>query len=483
MLTSEQPSYQQPNVNAILRLDSSSFVQELGLSGSLLCVTDEQILISSFTLDSQAVPRRLETKGNPQRLTYSKHLNKIIVVLDELSFERGATLEEPLMRRKLRPALQFIDPEENFTNTKVEAHVTAVGEPGDRVTSIMNWTPSDGTKHYEMIIIGIEADSPDTEHSSGRLLCMSAKQASSSAALDVKLKYAKKFPRQPIYSLCPYDISSLLVGAGNDLVMMHLDVGARKWQQVAKFALPSPAAALTTRGSLIYAATMHHSMEIIECIKGKLAMHSSDLQARNANSIIACDNGVAIVSSTSTNIRGGRITGFSAQATHRESQVIFQAELPLIANNLKAGFTLPPDDSSRQCVYASTLDGTMYYLTTLNQNEWRLLHFLECLINQGAIVTTRRRRRQRRANTEPPKPSPEDMHIHGEIVAQLLGRGTQWVRNLLKQETDTEDSLGEIPGSAEERQKVFSTLTQAVIGESEDPVAGVATWLRTLIRN
>ena len=142
MLTSEQPSYQQPNVNAILRLDSSSFVQELGLSGSLLCVTDEQILISSFILDSQAVPRRLETKGNPQRLAYSKHLNKIIVVLDELNFERGATLEEPLMKRKLRPALQFIDPEEKFqtSNTEVKAHVTAVGEPGDRFTSIMNWT-------------------------------------------------------------------------------------------------------------------------------------------------------------------------------------------------------------------------------------------------------------------------------------------------------------------------------------------------------
>jgi CPSF A subunit region len=485
VLSCEQPSYQQPNVNAILRLDSSSFVQELGLSRSLLCVTDEQILISSLMLDSQAVPRRLETKGNPQRLTYSKHLNKIIVVLDELNFERGATLEEPLMKRKLRPALQFIDPEEKFqtSDTEVKAHVTLVGEPGDRVTSIMNWTPSDGQKHYEMIIIGIEADAPDTEHSSGRLLCMSAKQAGLGADLDVKPKYVKKFPGQPIYSLCPYDISSLLVSAGNDLVMMHLDVGARKWQQIAKFALPSPAAALTTRGSLIYAATMYHSMEIIECIKGKLAMHSSDLQARNANSIIACHNGVAIMSSASTNIRGGRITGFSAQATHHESQVIFQADLPLVVNNLKAGFTLPPDDSSRQCVYASTLDGTMCYLTTLNQDEWRLLHFLECLINQGAIGVTHRRRRQRRANTEPPKPSPEDMHIHGEIVAQLLSRGTQWVRNLLREGTDTEDSLGEIPESAEERQKVFSTLAQAVIGESEDPVTGVVTWLRTLIRN
>ena len=435
-------------------------------------------------LDAQAIPRRLKTKGNPQRLTYSRHLNKIIVALDEVTFDGGGTLEHPLMKRRIRSAIQFIDPDQKITSpeTEVKAYVTWVGEPGDRITSIVNWTPSDGKKHYEMIVIGIEVDSPDTERSSGRLLCMSAKQAGSGAFLDVKPKYVKKFPGQPIYSLCPYDISSLLICAGNDLVMMHLDVGTRRWLQIAKFVLPSPAVALTTRGPLIYAATMHHSMEILECINGKLTMHSSELQARNTNSIIALENGAAIVSSTSTDINGGRITGFSAQTVHHESTVIFHADLPLMVNNLRAGYILPPGDSSRQCVYASTLDGTLYYLTTLNEDEWRLLHFLESLIKPGRLGVARRRRRQRKASVEPPKPAPEEMHIHGALVAEVLARGTQGLRNLLKQEIDDRHSLTEI-GSIEERQIQFHNLAQVVIGQSEDPTESVARWLKTLLRN
>jgi hypothetical protein len=454
------------------------------MSGSLLCITDEQILISSFMLDTQAIPRRLKTKGNPQRLTYSRHLNKIVVALDEVGFDGGGTLEHPLMKRKIRPALQFIDPDDLIASTtKVNERVTRVGEDGDRITSIINWTPSDGKKHYEMIVIGIEVESPDTDHSSGRLLCMSAKEAGAGALLDVKPKYSKKFPGQPIHSLCSYDISSLLVCAGINLLIMQLDIETRRWLQVANFVLPSPAVALTTRGSLIYAATMHHSMEILECIKGKLIMHSSDVQARNANSIITCENGAAILSSVSTNAKGGRITGFSPYNVHHESTVIFHADLPLMVNKLKPGYTLPSDDSPRQCIYASTLDGTMYYLTTLNQSEWQLLYFLQCLIKQGQLDVAVRRQRQRKASLEAPKPTPEDMHIHGEILSQLLWRGTEGLRNLLEQEIQVAPTLDEITESREERHNHFHMLTQAVVGDLADPVDGVTRWLRSLLRN
>ena len=482
-LTSEQPSYQQPSVNSLLRLDGSSFMQELGLSGSLFCITDNEILISSFILANQAIPRRLKTKGNPQRLAYSRHLNKIIVALDEVTFDGGGTLEHPLMKRKIRSAIQFVDPDQKVLSSNSELQAHAVGETDEKITSIINWTPSDGKKHYEMIVIGLEVDLPDTKHTSGRLLCLTAKQAGSSSFLEVKPKYVKKFPGQPIHSLLAYDISSLLVCAGNDLVMIQLDVGARVWSQVAKFVLPSPAVALTTWGPFIYAATMHHSMEILEWKKGKLSMHSSDLQARNANSIIACENGAAIVSFTSTDVKGGRITGFSAHPVNHESKIIFHVNLPLTVNNLKTGMTLPLDGSSRQCIYASTLDGTMYYLTTVNHDEWRLLHFLESMINHGRLGIARRRRRRRKGSVEPPTPTPEDMHIDGAVLAQVLGWGTHGLRHLLDEEINTENTAGDIPESVEERQKHFRTLAQEVIGESEDPAGSVARWLRALMQN
>jgi hypothetical protein len=348
----------------------------------------------------------------------------------------------------------------------------------------MNWTPSDGKKHYEMIVIGIEVDSPDTSHSSGRLLCMGAKEAGASALLDVKPKYSKKFPGQPIYSLCPYDISSLLVCAGTSLYVMQLDIETRRWLQVASVVLPSPAVALTTRGSLIYAATMHHSMEIYECTKGKLIMRSSDLEARTANSIATCDNGVAILSSVLTNANGGRITGFSAYNANRESEVIFHADLPLMVNKLKPGYTPPSDGSSRQSIYASTLDGTMYYLTTLNQSEWQLLYFLQCLIKHGQLGVAVCRQRMRKASPdEAPIPTPEDMHIQGDLLSQLLYSGTEGLRNLLEREIPVPPLLGEIAESREERHNHFRVLAQAVVGDLADPAGGVTHWLRGLLRN
>lgn len=454
------------------------------MSGSLLCVTNDQILISSLMLDTQAIPRRLKTKGNPQRLTYSRHLNKIIVALDEVSFDGGGTLEHPLMKRKLRPALQFIDPDENLaSSTEGDEHLTQLGEAGEKITSIMNWTPSDGKKHYEMIVIGIEIDSPDTEHSSGRFLCMNTKQVGPGTPLDLKPSYVKKFPGQPIHSLCSYDTSGLLICAGSNLFIMRMDFGTRRLLHVSKFPLPSPAVALTTRGPLIYAATMHHSMEILECVKGELIMHASDVQARCANSIIACDNGAAILSSISTDTKSGRITGFSVRTLQRESKVIFHADLPLMVNKLKRGYTLPSGDSSRQCVYASTLDGTMYYLTTLNRNEWQLLYFLKCLVTEGRVGVARHRRRQRKASLEQPRTAAEDMHVQGEILVQLLGQGTQGLRYLVEQESSGAHFTGELPESREERQTEFRTLAQAVIGDSEDPAGSVARWLRSLLRN
>ena len=454
------------------------------MSGSLLCITDQQILISSFMLDAQAVPRRLKINGNPQRLTYSRRLNKIVVGLDDVGIDRGNAVDHPLAERKVHPGIQFVDPDDLVaSSTEVNGVATRVGDSGDRITSIMNWTPSDGKKHYEMIVIGIEVDSPDTSHSSGRLLCMGVKEAGAGDLLDVKLKYSKKFPGQPIYSLCSYDMSSLLVCAGTNLYVMQLDIETKRWLQVASVVLPSPAVALTTRGSLIYAATMYHSMEIYECTKGKLVMRSSDLEARNANSIATCDNGAVILSSVCTNANGSRITGFSAYNTERQSEVIFHVDLPLMVNQLKLGYTRPSDGSSRQSIYASTLDGTMYYLTTLNQSEWQLLYFLQCLIKQGQFGVVARRQRLHKASPEAPKPNPEDMHIQGDLLSQLLYSGTEGLRNLLERATPVPPFLEGIAESRAERHNHFRVLAQAVVGDLADPAGGVTHWLRGLLRN
>ena len=481
LLISRQPSYQQPSINGVARIEGSPFLQDVGLSGSLVCVTDEQILISSFMLRSQAIPRRLETQGDPQRLTYSRHLNKLVIATDHVSFDGGGTLREPLMKRSLRPALQFIDPDAQASSASlVQAKPILIGDPGEQIKCIINWTPSDGKKHYEMFVVGTEIEAPDTSDCSGRLLCISAKVVKGNSSLDVKTKYVKKYPGQPIYSMCPYDKSSLLLCAGNDLVMLRLDLVTRKWAQVSTFILPSSATALTTRGTLIYATTMYHSLEILECVAGRIVMRSTDLRARNANSVVVCDNGIAIVSSTSTKEKGGRITGFSLRSDSKESQVNFHAALPLMVNHLRPGFTLPPDHSTHHCVYASTIDGTLYYLTTLSREEWQLLHFVESLIQEGRHDSPRLRHRRRKGAAGVSTPTSFDMHVRADTVAQFLANGSQQLKGLLMRGSNSRNN-SEASEAADYVQ--FRELSEAVIGQADDPIEGAVRWMRKLMRN
>jgi hypothetical protein len=154
-----------------------------------------------------------------------------------------------------------------------------------------------------------------------------------------------------------------------------------------------------------------------------------------------------------------------------------------MVSKLKPGYTPPSDGSSRQSIYASTLDGTMYYLTTLNQSEWQLLYFLQCLIKQGQLGVAVRRQRMRKASPEAPKPTPEDMHIQGDLLSQLLYSGTEGLRNLLEREIPVPPLLGEIAESREERHNHFHVLAQAIVGDLADPAEGVTHWLRGLLRN
>ncbi len=434
-------------------------------------------------LQSEAIARRLETRGDPQRLAYSRHLNKIVVAMDLVSFDGGGTLREPLMKRRLRPALQFIDPDEQASSRlHVKAEPTLIGaDHGEQINCIMNWTPSDGRKHYEMIVVGTGLFHVDTGGSSGRLLCISAKEVKGVHGLDVKTKYVKKYPGQPIFSMCPYDNSSLLICAGSDLLLVRLDLATRKWVQVSKFVLPSPALALTTRGAMIYTTTSHHSLEILECTAGTIALRSSDLRARNTNSVVVCDNGTAIASSTSTKEKGGWITGFSPRSDSKEAEMVFHAALPLMVNHLRSGFTLPSDCSSHGCLYASTLDGTMYYLTTLNHDEWHLLHFLEKLIQERRDDPQSLRHRRRKARTEEvSNPTPSDMHIQGDNIIQLLANGCQQFRGLLGPKTYPTSSL-EAPEAIPQAQ--FRALVETVVGQSENSIEAAVRWMRKLMRN
>ena len=483
VLTIRQPPYQQPTINAAARVPNLPYLRVTGLGSSLICVTGDQLLISSLTSQSQVVPRRIKTNGNPRRIAYSRYLNKLVVALDQISFDGDRTFEEPLTRRYIRQALQFVDPdnESPISRQDVMEGLIRIADVDEKITCILNWTPTDERKHYEMIVMGTEIEAVDTEQCSGRVLLINAKEVKDGQYSSVKLKTVRNYPGKPVYSICPFGLSSLLVAAGREVMMLRLDIMNRKWTQVTKLSLPSSAVSLATHGRLIYAATEYHSLTTMEFDGEKMISYANDMEARNASRVVACDNGSAIITTPSSG--GGRIVGFSERVENKQYKVLFEVNLALSTSCLKPGFTTPITDIPHRCFYGATLDGTMYYLTTLGDGEWRLLHFVEGLTKtrRNTGFSGRRHRKAAVLGTKPSKLRPWDMHIRGDALTRLFLRGPQGLRHLLWREPD-QDDLFENFATAKERYRHFQTLAEAVIGVTSDPVSAVAKWVRKLLQ-
>ena len=444
----------------------------------MLAITNDQLLISSLILQSQPVARRLEVLGNPQRLAFSRHLNKLVVAVDHVNFDGGGTIAGSSMKRELKPAVQFIDPDVDQDSAPFnhEAAVSFIGEPNERVTSLINWTPSDGKKHYDMIIAATEVDDKETGECHGRLVCITTKQLTSSTSTMVKARAFKRYPNQTVRAVQPFNMSSLLVAVGDEIVLLHLDVENRSWTQPCKLELPSAATSITNRGSLIYIVTALHSFYVLKYENNELRIHGNDVQARNGNNVTVCRDNSAIISTTS--FQGAELLGFRPPTSAGECRVSFHAKLPLNISSIKVRHDAASTGTGApNSFYASTLDGTLYGLTTLVQQEWRLLKMLQDLVRQSqGEISGKERRRQKVMRTKGLAPGPEMKHIGGERLAHLLANGADGVRELV---CETELNRDFEPfSSINDRVDEFCQQARDLLGESSDIFANVAMWIQ-----
>ena len=385
------------------------------------------------------------------------------------------------MKRELKPAVQFIDPDvdQDSATFNHEAALSFIGEANERITSLINWTPSDGKKHYDMIIAATEVDDKETGECHGRLVCITTKQLTSSTSPMVKARPFKRYPNQTVRAVQPFDMSSLLVAVGDEIVLLHLDVDKRLWTQPCKLEIPSAATSITTRGSLIYIVTALHSFHVLKYENHELRIHGSDVQARNGNNVVVCRDNSAIISTTS--FHGADLLGFRPPTSAGECRISFHAKLPLNISSIKVRHDATSTASGApNSFYASTLDGTLYNLTTLTHQEWQLLKMLQDLIRQSqGELSGKERRRQKLITTKGLAPGPEMRHISGEKLAHLLANGADGVRDLV---CETELNRDFEPfSSINDRIDGFCRQARDLLGESRDIFANIAKWMQRLL--
>lgn len=459
------------------RVDLSSGSQSSDLEGAFVCISDGHLLISALDETIKMVPRRISVNGNPTRLAYSAHLNKLIVGLDTIDdTTEELNLKTGTIGRFIRPTLTFVDPDQtHLADEDAQPLKLPYGQTGERITSLITWNPTDGRKKYEMIIIATCIDDPDTDTSDGRMIFISPRPSQGEGQqIEAKVKYTYKHEKRPIYSMASYGASSLAFCAGKLLVLQTFDMQTREWRHNCEYTLPSPGVATSVHVPYIYVTTAHHSLMIFSVVDDdkRLVPQAHDKMSRPGLHHLAIPEAEMAVTSS----RGGTAVGISTVA-ETASPVLFEANLPVSITRLREAAPQTTKGSHGRVLYGSTIDGTLYHFTTLNLNEWRLLRFVQIIcLGEPLLFPFSRRKVKLPAKIEPSQRHPEAMHIDGDMLCRLLDLGVDGFKDMLLRGPSSDDSM-----DADEVVAHFRQLAEVALGASNDYAVDVMNWIRKIL--
>jgi hypothetical protein len=468
----------QPVLNAVCR------VIDYPAAGMLVCVSNSGILISSLLSQDTVVPKRHKIHGPPEKMTYSKYLKKLVIAINEIEVSSSKNVSEPRHHRVFRPALELVDPDNENVSTYKDNRkaVLVIGKGGDRIRTLAEWRPANETAHFELIVVGIDSDAPDHRLPSGRLLFVNVGNTRKLPFNALKVSVGNRYPGRPVYSLHPHGISSIFVGAGNDVILENFDMTTRKLSTLATFTLPSSATSLHSSNSLIYATTLNHSLIVLRKAGQTFETVSTDIVARNAKSALILEDDFTILNTTTDG--GSSLIGLVQNHTDKTNaqQTIFDARLPLVLESIKAT-SLP--GSPRRTFHSITIDGTLHRFQILTHEEWALLHFLEGFFRESLVRDLSKldpfgREKEKTA------PNPKEMHIQGDLLVPFVEVGTSMLRGVLVAGRGEEGAPFGSSGMKTEAQKEraieFKRLAAPLVGDGEDVLADVVRWLRGLMR-
>ncbi|OAG37856.1 hypothetical protein AYO21_07962 [Fonsecaea monophora] len=478
----------QPLVNAVHRIPKLASGDEQP-GGFLICAVAEDLLFCSVIAQEHGIARHLNLNGTPKRLIYSRFLQRFVVAFSKegspvemrtrrhtgvTQTQSGKDISSPLLDKVQRVGLQLITPNLQYPKSKDSEYSTfstiVTGDDSDVIHDLIDWAPTDGNNHYEWLVLALEqASTVPGARGPGRVVCVNAKSLGKGKPdATPKLAFSS---REPITAICAYKMSSLLIAAGKEIVLHHLDWSTRRWKTLARHALPSYANAISCQGSLICVATQQHSLFVLVEKENALHHHKCDTKLRYAKDIVVLDGSTAVFASA--DVGGTDIIGFSGLTKGTTDAVpAFHATVPGHIHRFRLDTSQGLRKTDRTRFYGCTLDGTIFHFALLKHNEWKLLHFIEEMSHMIRKpikpVPIKKRDTDNKAYLwKPPAFRPRDMHVQGDRLLMMIDQGPYNLRNVLR-------------GS--EMLDSFNALVKETLGDTEEPVDAVIAWIRKLMR-
>ncbi|KAL2822566.1 mono-functional DNA-alkylating methyl methanesulfonate N-term-domain-containing protein [Aspergillus granulosus] len=448
-----------------------------GLSGSLFCIADGQLMACTLGSTVKPVPRKISLPGSANKVAYSQHLKCLVVSYTQTVLETDA---DPV-KRYTRPHIEFLDPDLQYSlDDSVEDTETQKSKPwrpqgaaGEKISCILEWTPRKGDEEYHFIVIGTaRRNQPDR----GRVIFLQASRDTSSVSqIGCSVKYIHKFDG-PVYSIVPYGDFTLMVSTGHEIVALEPKFAQPRRARSARFQVLSPAVSMTSHEPYVYLSTARESLIILKSTEDKLALHAYDRQKHDGLShiYIGGDRNLTLAAS-----RGGRISLLSENGITETDKMIpnalCEAHLPSSVMKLSSSSKSPLFSSHLQTFYGTAMNGTVYRFLILDEKEWRLLRLLQDLCIRDPVIcpfTPRRKRQRNPVGHEPLEFQPSHMHIDGDILSRLVIHDPSYLARMLTREE------GAHAGSAQAVVERFTELARDVLGETLNPAEAAMRWLK-----
>ncbi|PWY95522.1 thermotolerance protein [Aspergillus sclerotioniger CBS 115572] len=476
------PAYHPKSIHSFST--SSSGSQDMdGLSGTLFCVADGQLMVCTLDQEAKTVPRRIDLPGSASKLAYSRHLRSLIVVYSQTSYDTDA---DPI-KRYTRPFIEFVDPD--LQHSLVDSLENPLDEEprpwrpqgvaGEKISCILEWTPRKGDEEYHFIVIGT---SRRNQQDRGRVIFLQAyRDPSKPSRIECSVKYIHSF-EGPVFAIAPYGAFTLMVSTGHEIVPLEPKFSQTRWVRAARYSVLSPAILITAREPYLYLTTSRESLMVLKATEEKLSLHSYDRQKHDGlahvyiggkRKLILCSN------------RGGRVSLLTEHGITESNKMLpialCEAHLPSSVMRLNAGSNKSPISSSSQVFYGNAMNGTVYRFLTVGEKEWRLLRLLQNLCIRDPIICPFTPRRMKQRNPmRLMDPQPSQMHIDGDILSRLLLRGPGHLMHMLNRETSSGTSTPGIgPGQTVLEQ--FAEVAGDALGEMTDPVESAMGWLQKIL--
>lgn len=429
--------------------------------------------------------------GNPTRLMYSRYLNKLVVGYTKVEFEeiragKGKGLTGK--KRWMRPSIDFLDLDRPLVKEEPASPRPAdisplrpIGKAGERITCLLEWNPSDGERTYHLIVIGTSWEMKSS--SCGRIIFLIVLNSSQqSNRLNTKTQHVSKCD-SPVNAIAAYGSSSLACCSGTDVILQKLDSTDKdrdkRFHRWGKFQLKSKAVAVSVVEPFLYVTTAQHSLVVLKVDGENVVEHGYDRISRHALHHLGLQHAALL---TLTSNKGGSVVGLSK---NREStanqglQTLFDARLPLTVTRLRESSSRPTWAWDRPVVFGSTIDGTLYQFAILQENELRLLSFVQTLVMKDEAICPFPPRLRSGKKVEPSWEEPESMHVNGDTLSRVAARGILRFKDMLSKEFEADGHDAE---TGKARVTQFVELAEAVLGSVEDNAVATMAWMKALLQ-